>query len=221
MVVPRPFLDRSTGGLRRLRLDPRHDVRDGPEWAAVGLEMNGTVQRLHRRMGEKRQLVGRVEPVACRQALGDVARGLRDDAVLRARRAQVFPDILRTDIRVGAFVPAYDQGIEPLLRRPHVIADDGDQIVENDHLLHARDLFRSAVVDLADLAAEYRTLRQGRELHAGKHRVDAIDDLAVRLVRRVEALQRLADQGEVLRVLEQDIAWPPLYRSPGPSRPAA
>ena len=105
--------------------------------------------------------------------------------------------------RVRAFVPGDDERVEALLGRPHVIADDGDEVVEHDDLPHARNCLGRAVVDLADLAAEHRTLRQGRELHAGKHRVDAIDDLAVGLVRRVEALQRLADQREILGVLER------------------
>ena len=195
MVVHGHFLDRQAGGLGRLRLNPRHDLGAGPDLAAVGLEMNRAVQRLHRRMGEKRQLVGGVDPVARRQALGDVAGGFRDDAVLCARDAQILPDVLRTDVGVRPFVPGHDQGIEPLLRRPHVIADDRDQIVKHDHLSHARHLPGRAIVDLADLAAEYGTLRQGRELHAGKHRVDAIDDLAVRLVRRVEAFQAACRSG--------------------------
>ena len=87
MVVHGHFLDRQAGGLGRLRLNPRHDLGAGPDLAAVGLELNRAVQRLHRRMGEKRQLVGGVDPVAYRQALGDVARGLCNDALFLARGA--------------------------------------------------------------------------------------------------------------------------------------
>ena len=106
---------------------------------------------------------------------------------------------------VRPFVPVDLERLEALLGRPHVIADHGDEIVEHHDLPHARNLLRGAVVDLADLAAEHRSMRQRCELHARQHRVDAVDGLAVDLVRRVEPLQRLADIDEILRVLERDI----------------
>ena len=168
-----------------------------------GCEMNRAVHRLHGRVREERQLVSRVEPVAGGEALGDIAVGFGDRAVLFAGGAQIPPDIVRADARVRAFVPVDHQRIEALLGRPHVIADHGDQIVEHDDLLHARDFLGGAVVDLADLAAEHRAGRERCELHAGQHRVDAVDGLAVDLVRRVEPLQRLADQHEILRVLQR------------------
>ena len=169
--------------------------------------MNRGVHRLHRRMREKRQLVGRIQPVAGGKALGDIAFGFGDHAVLFAGGAQILPDVVRADARVRAFVPVDHERIEALLGRPHVIADHRDHVVEHDDLLHARDFLGGAVVDLADLAAEHRTGRSGCELHAGQHRVDAVDGLAVDLVGRVEPLQRLADQHEILRVLERDILW--------------
>ena len=110
----------------------------------------------------------------------------------------------------AAFGPSFQvtsSASRPCLRRPHVIADDGNEVIEHNHLPHARNGLGRLVVDLADLAAEHRTLRQGRELHAGKHRVDAIHDFAVGLVRRIEALQRLADQREIPGVFERDVGW--------------
>ncbi len=68
-----------------------------------------------------------------------------------------------------------------------MVADDGNQIVKNDDLLHAWKFPGCVVVDPGDLAAEYRARHECREFHAGKHRVDAVDSLAVGLVRRVEA----------------------------------
>ncbi len=111
------------------------------------------------------------------------------------------------------------QRIETFLGRPHVIADHRDHIVQHDDLPHARNFFGRAVVDLADLAAEYRAGRQGRELHIREHGVDAVDDLAVDLVGRVEALQRLADQHEILGVLERDFlggVWLPAAAASAP-----
>ena len=107
--------------------------------------------------------------------------------------------------RVRPFVPGDVERVEPLLGRPHVIADDGDEVVEHDDLAHAGDRLRRAVVDMPDLAAEHRAGRDGRELHARRHHVDAVDRLAVDLVGRVEPLERLADQREVLRVLQRRI----------------
>src|ERR1700753_1525258 len=97
-------------------------------------------------------------------------------------------------MRVRAAVPFDLERVEPFLRRPHMVADHANDIVEHDDLLYAWNFLGGAVVDFVDLAAEYRTRRHGRELHAGEHRVDAIDDLAVGLARRVETLERLADQ---------------------------
>jgi len=56
MIVDDHFLDRESGRFRRLRLHPAYDLRAGPDFTGVGLEMNRGIQRLHRRMGEKRKL---------------------------------------------------------------------------------------------------------------------------------------------------------------------
>src|SRR5262249_35957031 len=72
---------------------------------------------------------------------------------------------------------------------------------------HTRYFFRSAVVDMFDLAAKHRTLRKRRKLHVRHHGVDAKNGLAVGFVRRVETFQRLTDQREVLRILELRLVW--------------
>ena len=58
---------------------------------------------------------------------------------------------------------------------------------------------------MADFAAEYGTLSEGRELHSRQHRVDAVDHLAVGLVWSVETLEWLANQAEILGILERRI----------------
>src|ERR1700733_1187757 len=102
-------------------------------------------------------------------------------------------------------VPGNVERGQALLCRPHVIADHRDEIIEHDHLPYARDRFRLGVVDMPDLAAEYRTGGQCRELHARQHHIDAVPRLAVDFVRRVESFERLADQLEILHVLERRI----------------
>ena len=210
VVVDGHFLDREPGRLRRLRLHACHDLRAGPDFASVGLDMNRGVQGLHRRVGKKWQLVRRIQPAAGRKALRDIAGGLGDHAVFLARRAQILPDVIRAEACVRALVPVHHERIEAFFGRPHVIADYRDCIVEHDDLLHARNFLGGAVIDLADLAAEYRTRLQRRELHARQYCVDAVDRLAVDLVGCIEAFQRLADQHEILRVLRRDILWRPL-----------
>src|SRR4029453_6847074 len=46
---------------RRRRLPPRHALAAVPDFAAFLVDMNRAVHRLHRRLGEKRKLVGRLD----------------------------------------------------------------------------------------------------------------------------------------------------------------
>src|ERR1700761_1337047 len=205
MLVHRDLLDRQARGLRSFRLHPRHDLRAGPDLAGVRLEMNGAVHWLHGRVRQERQLIGLFVFLASREPLGDVADRFGDDAILLAGGAYILPDVVRGKMRVRAAVPFDLERVEPFLRRPHMVAYHANDIVEHDDLLHAGNFLGGTVVDLVDLAAEYRTCRYGRKLHAGQHRVDAIDDLAVGLAGRVETLQRLADQHKVLRIFDRNL----------------
>ena len=127
---------------------PALHLRAGPDLAGARRQTHRAVHRFHRGMGEKRQLVVGIEAFALREALVDVAFGFGDDAVLLARRAQVVPDVGGIDLGVRPFVPGHFQRVEPLLGGPHMVADDGDEIVEHDDLPHARHFFRGAVVDM-------------------------------------------------------------------------
>ena len=155
VVVDDHLLDRQPRRLGGFRLHPAHDLRAGPDLASIRPDMNGGVQRLHRRVREERQLVCRLELFARRKSLGDVADRFGNRAVLFAGRAQVLPDVFRADLRVRPFVPVDLERVQALLGRPHVIADHGDHVVEHHDLAHAGNLLRGAVIDLADLAAEH------------------------------------------------------------------
>ena len=78
-----------------------------------------------------------------------------------------------------------------------MIAHDREQVLQGNDLPHAGDLFRLAVIDVPDLAAKYGAGQQRRELHPRRQDVDSVNRLAVDLLRRVEPLERLADQLEV------------------------
>jgi hypothetical protein len=67
--------------------------------------------------------------------------------------------------------------------RPHVIADDGDEVVEHQHLPYAGNPLRLGVVHMCDLAAEVWAGSGGGELDAELHRVNAEHRLAVDFVR--------------------------------------
>jgi hypothetical protein len=50
MIVRDHFFDWKPGGFRRFRPHARQDLRAGPDFAGVGLEMNRGVDRFHRRV---------------------------------------------------------------------------------------------------------------------------------------------------------------------------
>ena len=197
VVVDRHLVDRETRGLGRIFLGPALHLRAGPDLAGARRQTHGTVHRFHGGMGEKRQLVIGIEAFALRETLLNVAFGFGDDTVLLARRAQVVPDVGGIDLGVRPFVPSHFQRVEPLPGGPHMVADDGDEIIEHDDLRARQALFRGTVVDMLHLAAEHRTLGKRGELHVRHHGVDAVDGLAVGFVRRVVTFQRLADQREM------------------------
>ncbi len=89
---------------------------------------------------------------------------------------------------------------------PPGIGDDGDGIVTNlHHFLDAFHRCNLTGVETLDLAAEHRaSLDRGVE-HARQLDVDAIHHLAGSLVERVEALDALADDRPILRILERHI----------------
>ena len=84
MLMHRYLVDREPGRLSCFRLNARHDLGSHPDVAAIRPDMHGAVQRLHGRMREKRHLIGRIELLANRHALCDIADRLRHHAPLGA-----------------------------------------------------------------------------------------------------------------------------------------
>ena len=111
--------------------------------------------------------------------------------------AQLCPDRRRTHPGVRPLVPIDLQRLQPLQRRPHMVADDGDKIVENDDLSNSRHGPRRRLVDPGDRAAKHRRLGQRRDTGARNPHIDAVNGAAVDLRRRVEALCRCTDQAEI------------------------
>ena len=95
-------------------------------------------------------------------------------------------------------VPFDLERFQTFLGRAHVIGHDRNSIVEPDDLPHALDGLCRRIVQALQAAAEHRRLRQRRDLHTRRTRIDAIVGRAIHLARYVEALCRRANQLEVL-----------------------
>ena len=149
MIVHLDLVGREPGHLRGRGLRPAHHLDSHPDIAAVLGHMHRAVHRLHRGMREERHLVDGLDLLGGgRHGLGDVAIAAGDDAVASARRSSICShDARRRDIRVRALVPFDVERGKALHRRPHMIADHRDGIVEPHHLAHALDRHGLAVVD--------------------------------------------------------------------------
>ena len=201
---------RQTGGLRRGRLGPREGLGADPDFAAVLADMDRAVHRLHRRVREERNLIGRLDlGHGTRHRAVDIADVLRDGPRLERRLLEFGRDRFGREPGMRTVVPFDRQGFEALLRGAHVVGNHGDGIIEPHDLAHALDGLGRGIVDALHAAAEYRRLREGRDLHAGRPDIDAVDGRSIDLRRRVETLGRGADQLEILRSLERDVVRAP------------
>ena len=86
MIVDHDLVQRQAGGLRRRRLDARDGLAADPDFAAVLADMDRAVHRLHRRVREERNLVGRLDlGDGARHRLVDIADILRDRSRIERR----------------------------------------------------------------------------------------------------------------------------------------
>src|SRR3984893_7548259 len=113
VVMRRHLGERKTGGICSIFLYPREHLRAGPHLAPFSRDADRAIERLHRRMRQKRQLVFGIDPFTLGQALGDVAERFCDHAVFFAGRAQMVPNVAGIYFCVRAFVPFDDKRIEP------------------------------------------------------------------------------------------------------------
>ena len=101
---------------------------------------------------------------------------------------------------VRTVIPFDHQSCQPFFCSPHVIGNNGDGVVEAHDLAHASDGFGCGIVNALHAPAENGRLCKGRDFHAGRPNVDAINRGAIDLRRRVEPLGRFANQREILRL---------------------
>ena len=121
-----------------------------------------------------------------------------------------FKNAASDSLETFAFGPkSHSMGIaEGGLGLPPGFGNHGHGRVPNaDNLLNARHLERRRLVEAGKLAAGDRASLNGRKQHPRQLQVDAVDLAAVQLTRRIEALQRFARNGPILRVSELDVLW--------------
>ena len=204
MVVHDDLVQRQARDLCGSRLGARDDLVADPDFAAVLADMRRAVHRLHCRVREERDLVGRLDlGNRTRHGFVGVADILRHRPRIERGLFQRAHDLLRVELGVRAVVPFDHQGRQPLLRSPHMVGHDRDGIVEPHDLTHALDGLGCRIIHALHASAEDGRLCKGRDLHAGRPNVDAIDGRSVDLRRRVQTLGRGADELEILRPLER------------------
>ena len=96
-----------------------------------------------------------------------------------------------------AVIPFDLERFQPFLGRAHMIGHDRNSIVEPDDLAYTLDNLCRSIIEVLNPAAECGRLRQRRDLHAGRARIDARGSRAIDLSRYVEALCGSANQLEV------------------------
>ena len=173
--------------MQRRRLCPDPDV------AAILLQMNGAVHRLHRRMGQERHLINRPrvvapppqEPSRHRHRYGPTTPGFLDAS------SSWRDDIGVADLAIRPVVPRDGGSLEPLLRRTHVIGDHGNSFIDVDHLPDALHCQRGLLVHRFRLATEHRRNSNRRNLHTRQSRVDAVERVPIDLYRESTRLARV------------------------------
>lgn len=125
------------GGARRVALVDGLELVAGPDLAAVGGQPDHRVQRLHRRMGEERELVAGGDPAGRPgHRLGGVAVPARGLAGLLGELAVLRHQRLGTTLLGLALVPLDLERVAALLRRPEALGDHRHAVRHLDHLDH-------------------------------------------------------------------------------------
>ncbi len=168
--------------------------------------MHRAVHRLHRRVREKRLLVGRLDLARgscdCRRSITIVAR---DRTWLLHSASKLSDDVGRGELSIGARVPLRSCRGEPLLGRPSVRRDDSHRVGEADNLAHPGHGHRLCLIHGRELSAERGRNRQHRELHPWQANIDAEVRAAIDLAGEVEAPMGGSQQFEVRGRLESDL----------------
>src|SRR5262245_63678012 len=103
--MDRDLVFRKPGRFRGDRLRARNDLRSHPDVTGNRRDMDGAVQRLHRRVGKEWHLVGGVIALAKIEDRSDISDGFCEHAMTFACGAKMVPYVLGADRSVLAFIP--------------------------------------------------------------------------------------------------------------------
>ncbi|CRO43236.1 hypothetical protein PAERUG_E10_London_26_VIM_2_06_13_01156 [Pseudomonas aeruginosa] len=191
------------GGARRVALVDGLELVAGPDLAAVGGQPDHRVQRLHRRMGEERELVAGGDPAGRPgHRLGGVAVPARGLAGLLGELAVLRHQRLGTTLLGLALVPLDLERVAALLRRPEALGDHRHAVRHLDHLDHPRNRPSRRGVERFHRGAEQRRALEQGDQHAGQADVEGELRTAVGLAGNVDARRLVTDQAEVLGILQ-------------------
>ena len=119
MIVDHDLVQRQAGGLRRRRLGARDDLVADPDFAAVLADMNRAVHRLHGRVREERNLVGRLDlGDGARHGLVDVADILRHRPGLERRLFEFARDVSVLSLACGPSSHSITSAASPFFAAP-------------------------------------------------------------------------------------------------------
>src|SRR6202030_3105172 len=113
-------------------------------------------------------------------------------------------DYCRVELGVWTAVPFDHQRRESFLRSSHMVSHDRDGVVESYDLTHALDGVGLGIIHALHTTAEDGRLGEGRDLHARRPSVDAIDGCSVDLRGYVQTLGGGADELEIPDPFQRD-----------------
>ena len=192
--------------LRDDLLIDRRSLRACPEVAAVGADADDRVQRLHRRVRQIGELVHRLQD-SRRAAQGAVGvafapcAGARPTSQHAIRRVE----LVRAALLRTALVPRHAQRLAAFAGRPEALRHHGHTRRHRHDVRHALHPARGRRVERLHGGAEARRSRDQRRQHPRHGEVHRVLRRAVGLGPAVHARRLLADELEVLRILERHL----------------
>ncbi len=156
------LVGRRAEDLRRGHLVAGLELRAGPDLAAIAVDLDRTVERLHRRVREVGHVVLRLEPgLGSGERVFHLADAGGDRAWRPRLRVEVGEQLGAVDPAALGLRPLGAERVAPELGGPEMRGDDGDAVRGGDDLLDAGHLEGVGGVELDELGAERRRAEHG------------------------------------------------------------